>query len=133
MNARYWALALVVAVLVSQFLTDRHTLAARARRDSAEANLATARADADLAASEYERYRELHQRGTIAAVDEETWRAAWDLKVFGFINLWEDEHAGRRRPRAECRRCDSASRRGCRGLYGASDDRRWVRLYAART
>lgn len=25
--------------------------------------------------------------GTIAAVDEETWRAAWDLKVFGFVNL----------------------------------------------
>ncbi|QGG96757.1 short-chain dehydrogenase/reductase [Actinomarinicola tropica] len=25
--------------------------------------------------------------GTIAAVDEETWREAWDLKVFGFVNL----------------------------------------------
>lgn len=25
--------------------------------------------------------------GTIDAVDEETWRAAWDLKVWGFINL----------------------------------------------
>lgn len=25
--------------------------------------------------------------GTIAAVDEPTWRAAWDLKVFGYINM----------------------------------------------
>ena len=25
--------------------------------------------------------------GTITAVDEATWRAAWDLKVFGYINL----------------------------------------------
>jgi len=25
--------------------------------------------------------------GTLAAVDNETWRAAWDLKVFGFISL----------------------------------------------
>jgi NAD(P)-dependent dehydrogenase (short-subunit alcohol dehydrogenase family) len=25
--------------------------------------------------------------GDIAAVDEERWRAAWDLKVFGFVNL----------------------------------------------
>jgi NAD(P)-dependent dehydrogenase (short-subunit alcohol dehydrogenase family) len=26
-------------------------------------------------------------RGSIDMVDEDTWRAAWDLKVFGFINL----------------------------------------------
>ena len=25
--------------------------------------------------------------GTVAAVDEKSWRDAWDLKVFGFINL----------------------------------------------
>ena len=26
-------------------------------------------------------------RGSITALDEQTWRAAWDLKVFGFVNL----------------------------------------------
>jgi NAD(P)-dependent dehydrogenase (short-subunit alcohol dehydrogenase family) len=26
-------------------------------------------------------------RGRLAMTDEETWRAAWDLKVFGFVNL----------------------------------------------
>lgn len=25
--------------------------------------------------------------GSLASIDEETWRAAWDLKVFGYINL----------------------------------------------
>ena len=26
-------------------------------------------------------------RGSIDMIDEDTWRAAWDLKVFGFVNL----------------------------------------------
>lgn len=26
-------------------------------------------------------------RGSIASLDEQTWRASWDLKVFGFVNL----------------------------------------------
>jgi hypothetical protein len=26
-------------------------------------------------------------QGTISSLDEETWRRAWDLKVFGFVNL----------------------------------------------
>ena len=26
-------------------------------------------------------------QGTVSAVDEKTWRQAWDLKVFGFVNL----------------------------------------------
>ncbi|HYC45044.1 MAG TPA: short-chain dehydrogenase/reductase [Burkholderiales bacterium] len=26
-------------------------------------------------------------QGTVTALDEKTWRAAWDLKVFGFVNL----------------------------------------------
>ena len=25
--------------------------------------------------------------GDILAIDEETWRGAWDLKVFGFVNM----------------------------------------------
>jgi 3-oxoacyl-[acyl-carrier protein] reductase len=31
--------------------------------------------------------------GTLAAVDEVTWRAAWDLKVFGYINLCRHYYA----------------------------------------
>ncbi len=31
--------------------------------------------------------------GSVAAVDEERWRAAWDLKVFGYINLCRTMHA----------------------------------------
>jgi NAD(P)-dependent dehydrogenase (short-subunit alcohol dehydrogenase family) len=29
-------------------------------------------------------------RGRLATMDEETWRSAWDLKVFGFVNLTRD-------------------------------------------
>lgn len=31
--------------------------------------------------------------GTIDAVDEERWRAAWDLKVFGYINMCREMYA----------------------------------------
>jgi NAD(P)-dependent dehydrogenase (short-subunit alcohol dehydrogenase family) len=31
--------------------------------------------------------------GSVADVDEETWRRAWDLKVFGFVNLTREIHA----------------------------------------
>lgn len=31
--------------------------------------------------------------GNIAAIDEETWRKAWDLKVFGYINLCRATYA----------------------------------------
>jgi HlyD family secretion protein len=52
--------------------------AARARRQSAEANLETAIADADFAASEYERYRELHERGLVSTAEMERARSARD-------------------------------------------------------
>ena len=32
--------------------------------------------------------------GTLASIDDASWRAAWDLKVFGFINLARGVHAG---------------------------------------
>jgi len=38
--------------------------------------------------------------GGIAQVDDETWRSAWDLKVFGFINLTREVYASMRVRRA---------------------------------
>jgi NAD(P)-dependent dehydrogenase (short-subunit alcohol dehydrogenase family) len=38
--------------------------------------------------------------GGIAQIDDETWRRAWDLKVFGFINLTREVYAGMRTRRA---------------------------------
>ena len=38
--------------------------------------------------------------GGIAQVDDDTWRRAWDLKVFGFINLTREVYAGMRARRA---------------------------------
>lgn len=35
-------------------------------------------------------------KGRIAQVDDETWRHAWDLKVFGYINLAREVYAGMR-------------------------------------
>src|ERR1700674_3772901 len=32
--------------------------------------------------------------GSIAAIDDEKWRKAWDLKVFGYINLTREVYAG---------------------------------------
>jgi 3-oxoacyl-[acyl-carrier protein] reductase len=32
--------------------------------------------------------------GALAAIDDATWRAAWDLKVFGFINVTRHVYAG---------------------------------------
>lgn len=32
-------------------------------------------------------------QGTIATVDDKTWREAWDLKVFGFVNLTREIYA----------------------------------------
>ncbi len=52
--------------------------AARARRKSAEANLETAMADAEFAASEYERYRELHERGLVSTAEMERARTTRD-------------------------------------------------------
>ena len=52
--------------------------AARARRQTAEANLETAVADADFAASEYERYRELHERGLVSTAQMERVRSTRD-------------------------------------------------------
>ena len=34
--------------------------------------------------------------GTIESVDEDTWRAAWDLKVFGYINMCRATYANMR-------------------------------------
>lgn len=34
--------------------------------------------------------------GTLATIDEETWRAGWELKVFGYINLTREIYAGMR-------------------------------------
>ena len=33
-------------------------------------------------------------QGTITALDEKTWREAWDLKVLGFINLTREIYRG---------------------------------------
>lgn len=33
-------------------------------------------------------------QGTITALDEPTWRKAWDLKVFGFVNLTREVYGG---------------------------------------
>ncbi len=52
--------------------------AARARQRSAEAGLETAVADAEFAASEYERYRELHERGLVSTAEMERARSARD-------------------------------------------------------
>lgn len=38
--------------------------------------------------------------GGIAQVNDETWRRAWDLKVFGFINLTREVYAGMRERRS---------------------------------
>lgn len=55
--------------------------AARARRQTAEANLATVAADAEFAASEYARYRELHDRGLVSTTEMERARAARDRQA----------------------------------------------------
>lgn len=39
-------------------------------------------------------------QGTIAALDDETWRRAWDLKVFGFIDITREIHARMRERRS---------------------------------
>ncbi len=52
--------------------------AARARRQSAKANLETAEADAEFAAGEYERYRELHERGLVSTAEMERARSTRD-------------------------------------------------------
>ena len=49
--------------------------AARARRQTAEANLETVVAEARFAASEYARYRELHQRGLVSSTEMERARS----------------------------------------------------------
>lgn len=60
----------------------RENLAAvRARRQTAEANLATVAADAEFAASEYARYRELHDRGLVSTTEMERARAARDRQA----------------------------------------------------
>ncbi len=60
----------------------RETLsAARARRQTAEANLATVAADAEFAAGEYARYRELHDRGLVSTTEMERARAARDRQA----------------------------------------------------
>lgn len=55
--------------------------AARARRQTAEANLATVAADAEFAAGEYARYRELHDRGLVSTTEMERARAARDRQA----------------------------------------------------
>lgn len=55
--------------------------AARARRQTAEANLATVVADAEFAAGEYARYRELHDRGLVSTTEMERARAARDRQA----------------------------------------------------
>jgi HlyD family secretion protein len=52
--------------------------AARARRQTAQANLETAMADAEFAASEYARYRELHERGLVSTAEMERARSTRD-------------------------------------------------------
>ena len=55
--------------------------AARARRDNAMANLETLEADARFAESEYQRYRELHERGLVSTTDMDRARANRDRQV----------------------------------------------------
>ncbi|TVQ92604.1 MAG: HlyD family efflux transporter periplasmic adaptor subunit [Chromatiaceae bacterium] len=55
--------------------------AARARRQTAEANLAKVAADAEFAAAEYERYRELHARGLVSTTTMERALAARDRQA----------------------------------------------------
>ncbi len=52
--------------------------AARARQESARANLDTVAADARYAEGEYERYRELHERGLVSTADMDRTRSQRD-------------------------------------------------------
>jgi len=57
----------------------RETLSAsRARHQNAMANLETAEADARFAESEYQRYRELHERGLVSTTEMERARSSRD-------------------------------------------------------
>ena len=38
--------------------------------------------------------------GTLDSLDEQTWRSAWDLKVFGYINLTREVYRGMRETRS---------------------------------
>lgn len=55
--------------------------AARARRENALANLETVKADARFAESEYERYRELHERGLVSTTEMERARSTRDRQI----------------------------------------------------
>lgn len=55
--------------------------AARARRGNALANLETVEADARFAESEYQRYRELHERGLVSTTEMERARSTRDRQI----------------------------------------------------
>lgn len=55
--------------------------AARARQQNARATLETVEADARFAESEYQRHRELHERGLVSATDMDRVRAARDRQL----------------------------------------------------
>ena len=55
--------------------------AARARRGNALANLETMEADARFAESEYQRYRELHERGLVSTTEMERARSTRDRQI----------------------------------------------------